>query len=669
MISQDNEKSNGSKGDKRKLSALVSLYKKEHPTVQEEKEKDKEIDKELKSIYKDKKGNMPNLTKLDIIPKNRARNLILISFSVLSIILIASLLGFFVFRPQPKFGGDKINLEIKAPFNVSAGEKVNYQIRLTNNEEVSLTKSRLTVYLPAGYIFNNSNLPAAANTEQNATITSIKTWDIGDLFIGQNKILDINGNLIGPMNSRQVISATLSYIPANFSSEFQKNLNFTTEINDSLLALNPEYTTQVADNELTEIKVKISNKSQDTPIINFQLELDFPPEFNLYSSQLLNKDQKASPVKIDKNSKAETSPKLIDVTSLLPQEEKTVIYYGKFTVTESQNIKLALLSKLKGPAEEYFSQKDAELNFEIVKGDLLTNLILQGSNQNKPLTLGENLNYLLSIENKSKKVLGDIKVRAVLDSVFLDWPSLNDKNKGMTEDNQILWTNQQIPGLALLLPEEEVTISFQIKLKNLQDVKNFQPEDLLVKSFFEAQINKINNADTQLISQSNTITNEFNTNLGLSAEGRYFGTNSETLGSGPLPPIVGQKTTYKIFWKLTNSLHEISNIEIKAKMPGYMNYEDQNNISTGNIYKNQDNEIVWQIARIPNTINQATAEFAISLTPQSQDVSKILTLLQDVTVTTTDSQTKGQITLTQPGLTTNLDSDPLGKGKGLIQAE
>ena len=669
MTSQDNEKSKTAKINPKKLNVLANLYKKEHPTAQEEKEKNQEIEKELKSIYKDKKGNMPNLTKLDIIPKNRTRNLILISLGFLLVIFSASVMGFFVFRPQPKFSGDKINLEIKAPFNISAGEKVNYQIRLTNNEEVSLTQARLTLSFPSGYILNSSNLPAAANNEQNLTYSNIKSWEIGDLFIGQNRILDINGNLIGPINSRQVISATLSYIPANFSSEFQKTLTFTTEINDSLLAINPEYTTQVADSELIEIKIKLNNNSQDTPILNTQIELDFPPEFNLYNSQLLNTDQKSSPVKIDKNSKTETSPKLIDLASLLPQEEKTIILYGKFTVTASQNVKLLLLSKFKGPAEEYFPQKDTELNFDIVKGDLLTNLIIQGSNQNKPLTFGENLNYLLSIENKSKKILGDIKIRVVLDSIFLDWQSLNDKNNGVTEDNQILWTNQQISELSSLLPEEEVTISFQIKLKNLQDVKNYSAENLLLKSFFEAQINKINNSDAQLVSQSNTITNEFNSNIALSSEGRYFGPNSETLGSGPLPPIVGQKTTYKIFWKLTNSLHEISNIEIKAKLPGYINYEDQNNISTGNIFKNQDNEVIWQISRIPNTVNQATAEFAVSLTPQSQDISKILTILQDINLTATDSQTKGQITLTIAGLTTNLDSDPLGKGKGLVQSE
>lgn len=467
------------------------------------------------------------------------------------------------------------------------------------------------------------------------------------------------------------MSAALSYTPANFSSEFEKTNSFSTQINDSLAAITSEYTTQVANDEITEIKIKLDNKSNDLPLTDLEADLNFPAEFSLMEIQLLNSGQSAKPLDAKSLSAAKPvpSPQVTAISGLLPQEEKTIIYRGKFKVAATKNIDLNWQLKLKGPTGDYLVQQDNKLSFEVINGELLTNLIIQGSNQDKAVNYGDNLNYLLSIENKSQKTLGDLKVRAVIDSPLIDWNSLTDSNKGVQTDNQILWTPDQIPGLANLLPGDEINISFQLKLKNLADLANVNPENLLTKSYFETQVNKINNADNQLQAESNTIVNQLNTDLAISSEGRYFGPNSETLGSGPLPPIVGQKTTYKIFWKLTNSLHDISNIIVKAKLPDYVNYESQENLSTGDLTTNKNNEVVWQISGIPSSVHEATATFSISLTPSSSDAGKILTLLQEGALTATDTQTKGLINLTVSGVTTDLDSDPLGKGKGLIQAQ
>lgn len=654
---------------KKKIKFISRLTKAGLPNKKEEALKAREIDQELKNIYQDSAGQMPNLTQLDFKPQNRKRNLIISLLLGLFIIFGATVAGFWIFKPSPSYSGNNINLEIKAPFTISSGDNIDYQIKLTDNEGVSLTNAKLTVNFPDGFIFINSNLPAQeATTGQNP---KLKTWQINDIFPGQTQLLDINGTLIGAIGSNQVMSAALSYTPANFSSEFEKTNSFSTQINDSLAAITSEYTTQVANDEITEIKIKLDNKSNDLPLTDLEADLNFPAEFSLMEIQLLNSGQSAKPLDAKSLSAAKPvpSPQVTAISGLLPQEEKTIIYRGKFKVAATKNIDLNWQLKLKGPTGDYLVQQDNKLSFEVINGELLTNLIIQGSNQDKAVNYGDNLNYLLSIENKSQKTLGDLKVRAVIDSPLIDWNSLTDSNKGVQTDNQILWTPDQIPGLANLLPGDEINISFQLKLKNLADLANVNPENLLTKSYFETQVNKINNADNQLQAESNTIVNQLNTDLAISSEGRYFGPNSETLGSGPLPPIVGQKTTYKIFWKLTNSLHDISNIIVKAKLPDYVNYESQENLSTGDLTTNKNNEVVWQISGIPSSVHEATATFSISLTPSSSDAGKILTLLQEGALTATDTQTKGLINLTVSGVTTDLDSDPLGKGKGLIQAQ
>ncbi len=633
---------------------------------QNSKDKDKEIEKELKSIYSDGKGKMPNLTQLDYSPKTRKRNIFIGAILVLSVLCFITFFGFIIFRPNPKFSNKKVGLEITAPFTISSGEQINYHLKISNNEGVSLTNAQLIINFPANFTFINSNLPASNSDPQSNA--QVKVWKIGDLFPGKSEIIDINGFIIGPINSRQTLSANLSFIPANFSSEFQLNETFTTEIISSLVNIEPEFPAQLANLEQTDLKIKLRNKSEQTALANMQFELEFPAELQLMGGQIISPEKNTKDLIFDKN-KSESSPYTVDLSGLLPQEEKILIYRGKFDVSEGKKVDLIFRVKQKNDKNEYILQEEKALSLEIIKGDLLTNLIIQGSNQNKAVNFGDTLNYLISLENKSSKPLGDIKVRAVIDSNLLDHDSLIDQNKGQWDNNQILWTKDQISGLGILFPEDEIQINFQIKIKDYDPNKTYSAEDLQIKSFFETQINAVDNSNSEIETESNTIINEINTNLTLFSEGRYFGDASETLGSGPLPPIVGQKTTYKIFWKLTNSLHEINGIEVKAKLPDNISFEGNQTLTSGNLFKNQNNEIVWQIYRIPTSVSQTQAEFEISLTPKPEDAQKILTLLQDINLKATDSQTKGEISITVPGLTTNLDTDPLGKGKGLIQTE
>lgn len=654
--------------DYKEIKTGLAAEKKYHQKIKEKKiSREKKIEKELKNIYR-QDGKMPEMARLEHKKRSRFRGLIILIFT-LFIIFAVSVLGSFVFQPKPKFSGDKVSLEIKAPFNTVSGERIDYEIKIYNGEEVSLTKTNLYVYLPSGFIFENSNLPPKLEQKEDTESInpSIKNFELGDLFSQQIQIINITGKLIGPVSSIQTISTTLSYYPVNFNSEFQKNNSFSTQIVDSLLDLNLEYPSQTANLETTNFIIGLKNKSQATEISNLQIELNYSSEFTLSESQLIQEDKK-NPVTKEKLNKGAIQ-KIWSIEKLLPQEEVKIKFTGQFNVDLSKSLDFNLKLRVRGPTEDYIDQKEQKFSIEVVKGDLLTNLIINGFGQNKPIDFGGTINCLLKLENKSSKVLGDIKVRAVLDSPLLDWNSLNDQNKGIRQDNQILWTKNQIPALSLLIPEQEVEIPFQIKLKDNEGLSGYKEEDFKVKSFFEAQINKIDNKDAQVVVPSNTIINEINTDLGLQAQVRYFANDSSTIGSGPLPPIVGQKTSYKVFLKLTNSLHEITNIKVLAKLPDYVTYEGKENISTGTLAKTEQNQVVWEISRIPASVKESTAEFEISITPLMSDVNKILTLIPQISLEATDGQTQTVVTKSLLGLTTSLESDNLGKNKGVVQAQ
>jgi hypothetical protein len=629
------------------------------------KSSNKEIEKGLKSIYQDDKGKMPKMTGLEIKEKNRTLKTVILLALTLAVLLFVAFVGFLVFQPSPKFTGKKINLEIKAPFTVVSGENISYEIKYTNQEEISLTNSELIVYLPHGFIYENANIEPEVKENQTP---NIKIWELGNINQKQSDTLIINGKLIGDLNSTQTISAGLSYLPANFSSEFQKNISFNTAISDSLIDIELEYPNQTASLDETEFSLNIINNSDEIDLKYLEVELNYPPQFTLLASQISKeRGQDSEMIKEEINEDEIPTQKIWQIDELLFNTQNQIKFIGNFEVDETASFDLNLKLKLKGSDDSSFVQREEDITVNVIKGELLTNLIIQGSNQNKAVNFEDSLNYLLTIQNKSKNTVGDLKVRAVLDSKLLDWSSLDDSYSGRRDDIQILWTKDQIADLALLFPEEEVEISFKIDLKSFQEAKRYSEDDFVIKSFFETQINKIDTDDTDIIIESNAIINNVNTDLDFDVYARYFDDENHAVGSGPLPPVIGQKTKYKIFWQIDNSLHEIKNVELKAKLPGYVKFEGNEKTSAGNLFLNQSNEIVWQISRMPTSIDSSTSSFEISITPGSADALKILNLLSEIKLTVVDSVTNTRIAKSLSGITTNLDGDPLAEGKGLVQ--
>lgn len=631
------------------------------------------IDKDLKKIYQDEEGNLPKMTGLEIKKRNTILKIFISVIIILSIIFLAAFAGFVFFQPKPNFSGDKINLEIKGPFTALSGENINYTITINNNEDISLTNTQLTLYLPSGFKLIEADPQFETDPEKNQenNYSAIKKLQINDIYPQQKKEIKIQGQLIGETESNQTLSAALNYIPANFSSEFQKNITFSTEIIDSLIELETESSSQIANLEETEIKINLKNKSEDLDLSDIDVELNYPIEFSVSKLKYTNKetDEKTTiSYDNDENDQEIPTQTIWNLKKLQANNTAEIIFIGKFDSQESDVFNLTLNIKQKAADEKYITQKQEKFEIQVIKGELLNTLIINGSNNDQTINFNDSLDYLLNIKNKSTTALGDVKVRLVIDSPLIDWDTLVDENNSYKEGNQLLWTKEQISDLSVMLPEEEIDINIKLNLEDFNPDKNYKGEDLKISSFFETQINKIDNTETNVELTSNSIINEINSNLSINAYGRYFDEKNATIGSGPLPPVVNQKTTYKIFWEISNSINEIKNIEFTAAMPEYVKFEDNQNTSAGSV-KQDNNKIIWQISRIPNTINTATAEFDISITPDEDDVHKLLTLLSDIKITAEDAVTQGQITVEHKGITTDLENDPQAEGKGLVQEE
>ena len=303
---------------------------------------------------------------------------------------------------------------------------------------------------------------------------------------------------------------------------------------------------------------------------------------------------------------------------------------------------------------------------EIIKSDLNLNLIINGSQSDQGVDLGQTMNYSIVYANRGDSEMKDIIIMAVLSGEALDWRSLDDGYSGQVGDNTISWSKEEIPELESLEVGEEGVIDFAINIKPLEEIDIAPGKKYMVKSYARFSIGNIKpdeNEDTK----SNTIVNKINSDLSLDEMVKYFNDDNIAVGSGPLPPRVGETTSYKVYWIITNNLHELNDLRVRATLPDYVDWGGKNRSTAGVIeYDEGERKVVWDIGRLPISVYKVEGEFNVSVTPTETDFDKIIVLLSDTAVEAVDAETKADIFKTVKAKTTRLEDDAIAETDGRV---
>ena len=121
-------------------SVLVPKIKKTEKKVVRVKKTNEKMKRELREIYENSDGTMPNMASFK---KRKKRGF----FSALFILLFACVflgavawVGFFVFQPMLQFAEEDVTLSISGDENIMSGQEVKYRVRFHNAQNVALGK-------------------------------------------------------------------------------------------------------------------------------------------------------------------------------------------------------------------------------------------------------------------------------------------------------------------------------------------------------------------------------------------------------------------------------------------------------------------------------------------------------------------------------------------------
>ncbi|MBC7073939.1 hypothetical protein H5T58_00935 [Candidatus Parcubacteria bacterium] len=253
---------------------------------------------------------------------------------------------------------------------------------------------------------------------------------------------------------------------------------------------------------------------------------------------------------------------------------------------------------------------------------------------------GDWLHYEIYFKNVGEEDLKSLILIANLEGDYFDFSTLQAPSGHFQPgEHSIIFDWKDNMDLQLLPPMKEGKVEFWIRLKS--DILEIKEPTIKSKIFIgetkEEFVNKI--APKLIFSQSG-----------------YF--EDEVFGnSGPLPPKVGQPTTYTIIWRLNSGASSFKDVKVTAFLPF--------NVSlTGKIFPETEiskfsfdsntREIMWAAGEVQG---EKTIAFQIKLVPNESDKGKMPTLIEKSQVLAQDPWTEKEIKIEAEPINTFLKTD------------
>jgi len=606
---------------------------------------DDDIESNLQEIYNNGQG-LPDFSTIKI-KKKRSFGRSLFYFLLVFLFFGALAYGVVNYIKNNKDNSSVLRVEILAPAKVSLGEEFFYEINYYNLSNYNLQNINLEINYPDNFII--LDVYSVEKNDNNGN------WHIDILGAKMNGKIKIRGKIINREGLNNLLSVKTSYEISGLSSRFNRDSFSSVSIGQLPFQVYDDYFSTILIGEEYPLKLNIKNFPFDR--INDFIVSFSGPENNFNIKSIVDKKEKNENLVLE-----EVSANSFRISSDLLLEDLNLNFKYKLADKDNDQEIITLNFKYVDDEGREFVFYEKQMRLDLIKSDLHLNLLINESNNDSPINFGEKLNYIIKYSNQGDKRMKDIVIMAVLDSDFLDWKSLSYVNRGNVSRKTISWTFRELPELRELDPGEGGEIKFSINLANFNKLEFGQK--LEVKSYAQFSIGNIDDFKEEegrlTDNRSNIIINKLNSNLSIKEEVLYFNEDNIPVGSGPLPPVVGEKTSFRYYWTLKNTLHELRDVKVELSLPSYVIWENDFNVSAGGInFDPIGNKIIFNISRWPLGVDTVKVDFKVSIIPTNAEYNKIIILSSGSNIEALDIETNAIISHKTGVKTSKLEDDAI----------
>lgn len=559
---------------------------------------------------------------------------------VLKWLVVVALLLFIVAVAMFWFGNSSFSerdvvLLLEGPSQAASGDEVTYKIKYRNNTKVELHSMEFRFFYPDDSI---------VITESSFSDDLSHGFNVDTLSPGQEGELELKAFMVGDKGNIKTARVSMIFRAGNITSSFEKSESVSTTIISvpvPMTLVAPP--TAVSSQELSYILDYRNESGSD--ISDLRFEFTYPEGFAI---------RRTSP-------QATSGNNVWDVALVRQGSGSRITVTGVLTGQERENKAVSVLLKRK--LNDQYINYERATSSTIISSPLITTSISVNGSRDTVTYPGDSLLYAVQYRNTSTYSLIGMNLTVRLEGDMFDLGTLDTRGGYYDSATKtITWNAGIVPEFGTLGPNRGGQVNFQIRLKpTLTGPSGSRNYSVKVTSNF-GTTNVPTGIDADQIATDDTLLTKISTEPVLATILYY----QESIYSsfGPIPPKVGQKTIYTVYWQVTNPGNDMNSTVVKAILPPGVAWENATSVSgasTPPTYNSNNAQITWNIGILPAGVRYEGI-FRVSITPSTAQKGKPMTLLGVSTLTSTDSFTQQPVQVTSPGITTDNTVDRPGQG-------
>ena len=563
-------------------------------------------------------------------------------FSLSFFILTLFYASYVFFAGGNTVSNENIDISILGNNFTAGGEELSLIIGITNKNDSPLDLADLVVEYPKG--------SSSGEADQSSPTERLRE-SLGTIPAGTVRNENIKIVLFGEQGSILPIKISLEYRIEGSNAIFVKEKPYEVTINSTPINLSLDAPLEISPNQEITLNVKMALNSTK-PVSKILLKLDYPVGFQFKSS-------------IPNPSLGNSVWNLGD---LAPGTERTISIVGKMLdVFDGEEKTFHIKSGSQSSTDK--SIIDVVFNslshtVKIKKPFIEAKLSVNGiSGREYAVDTKTPIHGTIEWTNNLDTKVNDLEIRAKILGNAVNRKTI-DAQEGFYDSNQnlITWNKNSLNIFDEINPGDSGSVNFSLSSLSLfSAMDGLLPDPTinievsisgkqLAEGYATKELNNFESGTVRIISD-----------VGFTPKALFY--SGPLTNTGPIPPKVGQKTSYTIVWSLSNTANQISKAVIRSTLPAWMSFMDAFSPSSEDLtYNPSTKEIVWNIGRIPKGTGITTASrdvyFQVLFTPSLSQVGATPVLINDAILTGHDDFANVDVRVEKTSLRTMLSSDP-----------
>lgn len=559
-------------------------------------------------------------------PKRHYRSFVLIG-SFLIFIFVAGVSSLYLYFGGNNISNQNILINVTGPSLIGGGEEVSLQIAVSNQNSVPIESATLIIKYPLG-TRSIGDIPRNLFEER---------IPLGDIAPNESQNVPIKVAVFGEENAEKTIEATVEYRVDGSNGMFYKDAEpLAFRIGSSPVVLRIEHVKKVASGQLVEMTITAASNSP-TPLEDLLITASYPNGFSFETSD-------PAPV---------YGQNVWRIDELLPEQSATIKLQGIVTGLTEENFRINFDAGPANPDNQFLvgaTLADASADFIIERPFINVDIAINGDKDRSAIIAEAGVStVVVNIKNTLEETVYDMVVEAVPGGNALTDDSVQSAS-GFYDSNTgtVRWEVSNNTTFDRVLPGETRSLKFDVVPGPNRTTASYD----LVVNVYARRVAESSAQETLI----GTVRAEAKYSSSVTIASQAGQNTSSFNDNGPIPPKVGDVTSYTLTLVAEAGVNDISNAVVETSLPLYVNWLDAYEAEGTVTYNSVSKKLQWAIGDISSG-QRKELSFQVDLKPSVSQIGNDPVLLNTQKFKANDRFTGALLQDDAPAVTTELSTE------------